>query len=71
MNATTVWLSCGVLQAELEELLRLGKIRGELLFLDSMLHMVPEQLEATMTVALEAALGWSHFSSWRKWDCPA
>ena len=53
MNAQTVWLSCGVLRAELEELQRQGRLGGELRFLDSMLHMVPEQLQA----ALETALG--------------
>ncbi len=37
----------------MEELHRLGLIRGELLFLDSMLHMYPPLLEATLTAALE------------------
>ena len=53
MSDSTVWISCGVLHAELEELLRLGKIGGELLFLDSMLHMVPQELETMLTAALE------------------
>ena len=53
MSLSTVWISCGVLRAELEELLRLGKIDGELLFLDSMLHMDPRKLEVTLTAALE------------------
>lgn len=52
MTAPTVWLSCGVLRAELEELHRRGQIGGELCFLDSMLHMVPEQLQATLETAL-------------------
>lgn len=51
--ATTVWLSCGVLRAELEALQRAGRLHGELRFLDSMLHMAPPRLQAE----LEAALG--------------
>ena len=53
MTARTVWLSCGVIRAEMEELQRRGLIGGELLFLDSMLHMNPPQLEAALTAALE------------------
>ena len=53
MIARTLWLCCGVLRAELEELHRLGKIGGELLFLDSMLHMVPPKLETTLTATIE------------------
>ena len=49
----TVWLCCGVVRAEMEELRRRGLIDGELLFLDSMLHMNPPQLEAKLTAALE------------------
>ncbi len=49
----TVWLCCGVLRAELEELHRLGKIRGKLQFLDSMLHMDPQKLEIVLAAALE------------------
>ena len=52
MSNTTGWLSCGVLRAELEQLLRLGKIQGELFFLDSMLHMNPMTLEAALTASL-------------------
>jgi hypothetical protein len=52
MSDTTVWLSCGVLRAELEELHRRGKIGGELRFLDSMLHMNPQQLQTTLETAL-------------------
>jgi len=48
MNPSTIWLSCGVLQAELEQLHRDGRIRGELRFLDSMLHMNPERLQAAL-----------------------
>ncbi len=53
MKAHTVWLCCGVIRAEMEELQRRGCIDGELLFLDSMLHMNPPQLEAKLTAALE------------------
>ena len=53
MSLPTVWLACGVLRAELQELLRLGKIRGELMYLDSMLHMDPPKLEAMLTAALD------------------
>jgi hypothetical protein len=52
MKGHTVWLSCGVVRAELEELQRRGLIDGELLFLDSMLHMEPRQLQARLTDAL-------------------
>lgn len=57
MNNHTVWLSCGVVRAEMEELQRCGLIYGELLFLDSMLHMDPPQLEARLTEALEQKNG--------------
>lgn len=53
MNTHTVWLSCGVLRAEMEALHRSGRIEGELLFLSSMLHMDPPKLEQTLTAALE------------------
>lgn len=53
MSPHTVWLSCGVVRPEMEELQRRGLIDGELLFLDSMLHMNPQQLEKTLTVELE------------------
>jgi hypothetical protein len=53
MSGTTVWLSCGVLRAELQELHRRGAIDGELLFLDSMLHMDPPALEARLTDLLK------------------
>jgi len=49
----TIWLSCGVLRAELTELLKLDKISGELLFLDSMLHMNPPELEEILTSYLK------------------
>jgi hypothetical protein len=52
MNTRTIWLGCGVLRAELEELRRRGDIGGELCFLDSMLHMVPQQLQAKLEMAL-------------------
>ena len=53
MKTHTIWLCCGVVRAEMEELQRRGLIDGELLFLDSMLHMNPPQLEAKLTTALE------------------
>ncbi len=53
MSARTVWFSCGVVRAEMEDLHRRGLIEGELIFLDSMLHMDPPRLEATLTAALE------------------
>lgn len=57
MTPHTVWLCCGVVSAEMEELQRRGLIAGELLFLDSMLHMDPPLLEATLTAALAARSG--------------
>jgi len=57
MTPHTVWLCCGVVSAEMEELQRRGLIAGELLFLDSMLHMDPPFLEATLTAALESRSG--------------
>lgn len=59
MSGHPVWLSCGVVRVEMEELLRLGLIEGELLFLDSMLHMDPPLLEAKLTAALEQNPGQS------------
>ncbi|MBT0663681.1 DUF1638 domain-containing protein [Geobacter pelophilus] len=53
MNPHTIWISCGVVRAEMEELHRRGLIDGELLFLDSMLHMDPPQLETRLTATLE------------------
>ncbi len=52
MNASTVWLSCGVLRDELGELYRQGQISGELRFLDSMLHMDPLQLQTKLKESL-------------------
>ncbi len=58
-GSVVVWWS-----AEMEELQRRGLIDGELLFLDSMLHMDPPQLETQLTATLErkrgvvAALSW-------------
>ncbi len=57
MNNNTVWLSCGVIRAEMEELHRRDLIDGKLLFLDSMLHMDPPRLEKTLTTALEQNSG--------------
>ena len=52
MKTPTVWLCCGVVKAEMEELHRRGQIGGKLLFLDSMLHMDPPRLEAVLSAAL-------------------
>ncbi len=52
MTERTVWLSCGVVRAEMEELHRRRLIGGKLLFLDSMLHMDPPKLEAKLHTAL-------------------
>lgn len=52
----TVWVSCGVLRAELEALHRAGKMGGRLLFLDSGLHVTPPTLEATLRTTLEQIL---------------
>ncbi|MSM38508.1 MAG: DUF1638 domain-containing protein [Geobacter sp.] len=57
MSDRTIWLSCGVVSAEMEELQRRGLIEGELLFLDSMFHMDPQQLEAELTATLEQNRG--------------
>lgn len=53
MNSDTIWLSCAVLRAEMEELQRRGSIDGQLIFLDSMLHMDPPLLETRLTEALQ------------------
>ena len=53
MSNYTVWLSCGVVRAEMEELHRRGLIDGELLFLDSMLHMDPPKLHTKLSALLE------------------
>ena len=53
MKTGTLWLSCGVLQAELKTLHQRGQIQGTLQFLDSMLHMIPPRLEETLTALLE------------------
>ncbi len=53
MNKSTIWVCCGVLTAEINELLRIGKISGELLFMDSMLHMAPMDLEKNLISIIE------------------
>ncbi len=53
----TIWLSCGVVRAELEQLHGQGSITGELFFLDSMLHMDPYKLETVLTAAVENISG--------------
>ncbi len=57
MNGGTVWLACGVLRAELEELRRRGSIQGELRFLCSMLHMAPQELERAVASLLQEESG--------------
>lgn len=57
MNGTTLWLCCGVVRCEMEELQRRGELDGELVFLDSMLHMEPKVLEARLTATLECFSG--------------
>ncbi|MCM0083809.1 DUF1638 domain-containing protein [Geomonas sp. Red32] len=47
-----VWVCCGVIRAEMEELCRRGLIGGRLLFLDSMLHMNPQRLEEALVAEL-------------------
>lgn len=43
--ALPIWVTCGVLSDEITELHRHGAISGDLLILDSMLHMDPPELE--------------------------
>lgn len=57
MMADTIWLVCGVLTREMEELQRLGVIDGQLLSLDSMLHMNPTRLEETLVEILGETVG--------------
>ena len=47
------WISCGVLRAELGELLSLGRIEGRQTFIESLLHMDPPRLEACLVSILE------------------
>lgn len=57
MSRSTIWLSCGVVRAEMNELHRRGAIVGELRFLDSMLHMDPQHLESLLKTAIAAVRG--------------
>lgn len=59
MNTHTIWLSCGVVRGEMEELRRRGLIDGKMIFLDSMLHMDPPKLEARLAETLEQEKGYS------------
>ncbi len=52
-----IWICCGVIQGEMEELLRRGSISGRLVFLDSLLHMNPCMLEERLTAILERIPG--------------
>jgi len=49
----TLWICCGVVTKEVEELHRRGDIQGELGFLNSMLHMNPLQLEHILEEQLQ------------------
>ena len=49
-----------MLRHELEQLHREGRIAGELVFLDSMLHMNPPLLESTLREALKRDAGGAH-----------
>ncbi len=55
MKADPVWLACGVLRVELGHLHAGGDIDGRILFLDSMLHMVPGTLESELETELSKA----------------
>jgi uroporphyrinogen decarboxylase len=52
-SMSTLWLSCGVLGEELKQIMSEGRIRGELRFLDSMLHIEPKRLNEVMSDVLE------------------
>ncbi len=55
MKAAPVWIACGVLRAELDNLQGTGKIDGRILYLDSMLHMAPGTLETVLAAKLAEA----------------
>jgi Protein of unknown function (DUF1638) len=67
----TIWLSCGVVRAELEQLHGQGSITGELFFLDSMLHMDPHKLETALMAALENKSGKGNYLVLVYGDCSA
>lgn len=48
-----VWISCGVLREEIEQLNQRGDIQGRLEFLDSMLHVSPERLEGRLSAEID------------------
>jgi hypothetical protein len=48
MTPHTHWICCGVLQEEVNELLRRGQISGTVTYLDSILHLLPGKLEETL-----------------------
>lgn len=52
-----VYLACGVVREEMDYLLHIGKITGEVHYLDSMLHMVPLKLEEVLKKELAAYTG--------------
>lgn len=51
--ASTLWVVCGVLEAEIRQLLDEGKIGGRLLAINSMLHMDPPALQRKLEQLLE------------------
>lgn len=53
MTPHTIWISCGVVRAEMEALHSRGLLDGKMIFLDSMLHMDPLRLESVLTAMLE------------------
>ena len=53
--AQTLWITCGVLKAEVNKLLEVGSIQGQVMTLNSMLHMDPPQLEAVLGAAVVQA----------------
>jgi Protein of unknown function (DUF1638) len=67
----TIWLSCGVVRAELEQLHGQGSITGKLFFLDSMLHMDPHKLETVLMAALENKSGKGNYLVLVYGDCSA
>ncbi len=53
MNGPTIWICCGVIRVEIEALRRANAITGEVLFLDSMLHMLPEKLDRSIRQTID------------------
>lgn len=47
-DARPLWVACGVLRPELEALAAQGRLSGQRVYLDSMLHMSPPALEVQL-----------------------